>query len=103
MNFCPHWKHIHETLCVTGTICIILLKVAPLHECLNTKLRKASHITHSHMALEVLLRKSNIGQNKISFMEQSISNKLRNDLKFLNTITLFTHKYKGLDFKNVSK
>ena len=55
------------------------------------------------MALEVLLRKSNIGQNKISFMEQSISNKLRNDLKFLNTITLFTHKYKGLDFKNVSK
>ena len=37
------------------------------------------------MVLEIPLRKINLGQNIISIMGRSISNKLSNDLKILNT------------------
>ena len=46
------------------------------------------------MASEIPLRKSNLGQNSISFMWPSIWNKLSNDLKIINTATSFTHNYK---------
>ena len=42
------------------------------------------------MALEIPLRKSNLGQKSISFMGPSVWNKLSNDLKVLNTVTSFT-------------
>ena len=46
------------------------------------------------MELEIPLRKSTLDQKNISFMRPSIWNKLSNDLKILNTATLFTHNYK---------
>ena len=46
------------------------------------------------MALEMPLRKRNLDQKSISFMGPSIWNKSRNDLKILNTVTLFTHNHK---------
>ena len=46
--------------------------------------------TTSHMALEIPLRKSNLGQKSISFMRPFIWNKLSNYLKILNTTTSFT-------------
>ena len=49
--------------------------------------------TRSHMALEIPLRKSNLGQKSILFMGPSVLNKLTKDLKILNTATLFTHNY----------
>ena len=42
------------------------------------------------MALEIPLRKSNLGQKSISFMRPFIWNKLSNYLKILNTTTSFT-------------
>ena len=42
------------------------------------------------MALEIPLRKSNLGQTSISFMGPSIWNKSSSDLKILNTATSFT-------------
>ena len=39
------------------------------------------------MALEMPLRKSNLGQRSISFMGQSGWNKWKNDLKILNAVT----------------
>ena len=47
--------------------------------------------------------KSNIGQKSISFMGLSIWNKLNNDVKILNTTSLFTHNYKKLVLKKLSK
>ena len=52
------------------------------------------HNTRSHMALKIPLRKSNLVYKSISFMGPSIWKKLSNDLKILNTTTLFTHNYK---------
>ena len=52
--------------------------------------------TRSHMALEIPLRKSNLGQKSISFMGPWIRNKLSNDLKNLNSESSFTHNYKKL-------
>ena len=49
--------------------------------------------TRSHMALEIPLRKSSIGQKSSSFMGPSIWNKLSNDLNILNTATSFTDNY----------
>ena len=57
--------------------------------------------TRSHMALEIPLRKSNLGQKSISFMGPSIWNKLSNDLKILNTATFFTLNYKKLDLQKL--
>ena len=51
------------------------------------------------MALEIPLRKSKLNQKCISFLGPSIRNKLRNDLKILNTTFSFTHKYKKLVLK----
>ena len=48
------------------------------------------------MALEIPLRKSNIGQNSTSLTGLSIWNKCSNDLKILNTATSFTYNYKKL-------
>ena len=53
------------------------------------------------MALEIPLRKSNLGQKIISFMRPPIWNKLSNDLKMLNTATSFTHNYKKLVLKKL--
>ena len=44
------------------------------------------------MALEIPLRKSNLGQKSMSFMGPSIWKKLSNDLKILNPATSFTHR-----------
>ena len=57
--------------------------------------------TRSHMALGIPLRKSNLGQKSISFMGPSISNKLRNNLKILDTAASFTHNYKNLVLKRL--
>ena len=46
--------------------------------------------------LEISLKNSNLGERSISFIGPSIWNKLSNDLKFLNTKTLFTHTHKKL-------
>ena len=43
------------------------------------------------MSLEIPLRKGNLGQKSISFMEPSIWNKLSNEMKILNTASLVTH------------
>ena len=51
------------------------------------------------MPLEIPLRKNNLGQKSISFMAISTWNKLRNNLKILNTATSFTHNYKKLVLK----
>ena len=48
------------------------------------------------MALEILLRKSNLVQKSISFMGPSIENELSFDLKILDTAASFTHSYKKL-------
>ena len=50
--------------------------------------------TRSRMALEILLRKSNLVQKSISFMGPSIENELSFDLKILDTAASFTHNYK---------
>ena len=54
-----------------------------------------------HMALKIPLRKSNLGQNSISFMGPSIWNKSSNDLKLLNTATWFNRNYKKLVLKDL--
>ena len=54
------------------------------------------------MALDIPLRKTNLGQKNILFIRPSIRNKLSNDLKTLNTTTSFTQNYKKLDLKNLS-
>ena len=59
--------------------------------------------TRSHMALEITLRKSNLGQKSISFMGSYIWNILRNDLKMLNTTTSFTCNYKKLILKRLNE
>ena len=59
--------------------------------------------TRSHMALEIPLKKSNLGQKSISFIGRSIWNKLRNHLKVLNTTTSFTYNYKKLVLQNLSE
>ena len=55
------------------------------------------------MALETLLKKGNLGQKSISFIGPSIWNKLSNNLKVLNTTTLFTHYYKKLVLQNLNE
>ena len=52
------------------------------------------------MALEIPLRKSNIGQKSTSLTGPSIWNKWSNDLKILNTATSFTYNYKKLVLRN---
>ena len=54
------------------------------------------------MSLEIPLRKGNLGQKSISFMEPSIWNKLSNEMKILTTSTLVTHNLKKLQ-KNIIK
>ena len=51
------------------------------------------------MALEIPLKKSNLGQN-IQFIGPSVWNELSNNLKVLNTATSFTHNYKKLVLQN---
>ena len=53
------------------------------------------------MALEIPLKKINLGQKNISFTGPSIWNKLRNDLNILNIRTSFTHNYKRLVLKKL--
>ena len=55
--------------------------------------------TRSVMALEIPLRKSNLGQKSISFMGSPILIILRNDLKILSTATSSTLNYKKLVLK----
>ena len=58
--------------------------------------------TRSYISLEIPLRKGNLGQKSISFMEPSIWNKLSNEMKILTTSTLVTHNLKKLQ-KNIIK
>ena len=53
------------------------------------------------MALETLLRKSNVVQKNILFSKPTISNKLSNDFKILNTTASFSRNYKKLVFKKL--
>ena len=53
------------------------------------------------MALEIPLRKSNLGQKSISFMRPSVWNKLNDDLTISNTATSITHNYKKLVLKKL--
>ena len=55
------------------------------------------------MALEIPLKKSNLGQKSISFIGPSIWNKLRNNLQVLNTTAPFTHNYKKLVLQTLSE
>ena len=57
---------------------------------------RGTYNTSSHMALEIPSKKSNLGQNSISFIGPSIWNKLSNNLKVLNTTSSFTHNYEKL-------
>ena len=45
------------------------------------------------------LRKSNLGQKRILFMQPFIWNKLTNNLSILSTATSFTRNHKGLVLK----
>ena len=56
---------------------------------------KNTYNTRSHMALEIPLDKSSLGQNSISFIGRFIWNKLSSNLKVLNTTTSFTHIMKS--------
>ena len=53
------------------------------------------------MALEISLRKSNLGQKSILFIGPSVWNKLSNDLKILDTVACFAHNYKKLLIKKL--
>ena len=53
------------------------------------------------MALEIPLRRGNLGQKTILFLEPSIWNKLSNDSELLNTATSFTYNYKKLFLKSL--
>ena len=53
------------------------------------------------MDWEIPLRKSNLDQKNISFMEPSIWNNLCNELKILNTATSSTHNYKKLVLRSL--
>ena len=53
------------------------------------------------MDWEIPLRKSNLDQKNISFMELFIWNNFRNELKILNTATSSTHNYKKLVLKSL--
>ena len=55
------------------------------------------------MALEIPLKKSNLGLKSISFIGPSIWNKLSNNFKVLNTTTSFIHNYKKLVLQNFSE
>ena len=46
------------------------------------------------MALEISLRKINLGEKSISFIGPSIWNKLNNDREILNTAISFKYNYK---------
>ena len=69
---------------------------------MNLNLKRKSKILNinirSHMVLVIPL-----GQKCVSFMGELIWNKLINILKMLNTSTSFTHNYKKLVLKNLSK
>ena len=58
--------------------------------------------TRSQMALDIPLRKSELGQKGISFLGPSIWNKLNNDLKTVRTTISFTHKYKRFFLQNLN-
>ena len=58
---------------------------SPFHVNKLFVLSRNMYKTRSHMALEIPLRKSNLGQKSISLMGISIWNKLSNDLKILDT------------------
>ena len=66
-------------------------------------LSRNTYNTRSHMALEISLKKSNLGQKSISFIGSSFWNKLSNNLKALNTTTSFTLNYKKLFLQNLSE
>ena len=53
------------------------------------------------MALEIPLRKSNLGQKSISFMGSYICNEFGIDLKILNTTSLRTRNNKNLVLKKL--
>lgn len=57
--------------------------------------------TGSHMPFEIPLRKSNSSQKRVSFMGPSLWNKLSNEVKILNTVTLCTHNYKKVVIKKL--
>ena len=57
----------------------------------------------SHMALDIPLRISNLGQKNILFLGPSIWNKLRNDVIILDTVSSFTNNYKKLNLKSLSE
>ena len=52
--------------------------------------------TRLQMALDIPLRKSNIGQKNLSFLGPSVWNKLPSNLKKMNTTNSFTHGYKKM-------
>ena len=57
--------------------------------------------TRLHMAWEIPLAKSDVGQKSISFFRASIWNKFSNDLNILSTAPSSTHNYKKLVLKNL--
>ena len=59
--------------------------------------------TRLHIALEIPLKKRNLGQKSIYFTWPSILNKLSNNVEILNTSTSFIHNYKKLVLQNLSK
>ena len=67
----------------------------------NSNLGQWSSSFMGSSILEISLKNSNLGERSISFIAPSIWNKLSNDLKFLNTTTLFTHTHKKLILKKL--
>ena len=55
------------------------------------------------MALEIPLKKSNLGQKSSSVVGPSIWNKWSNNLKVVKTTTSFTHNYKKLVLQNLNE
>ena len=57
--------------------------------------------TRLQMALDIPLRKSNIGQKNLSFLGPSIWNKITSDLKRVKTAKNFTHQFKKVTLKGL--
>ena len=57
--------------------------------------------TRLQMALDIPLRKTNLGQKNLSFLGPSLWNKLSTNLKLVNTTSSFTHGYKTMILKEL--
>ena len=61
------------------------------------------YTTRSHMALDIPLRKTNIGQKSLSFLGPKIWTRIKASLKSVGTTVSFTHGLKKEILKDLQK